>query len=52
MCSCKLKESQFFNTQFDLEKCATAKPGHLYEEEATEEKNAKYFLWQNKGKES
>lgn len=36
MCSCRLKESQFSNAQFDLEKCATAKPGHLYGEEAKE----------------
>jgi len=52
MCSCKLKQSWFSNAQFDLDKCAVAKAGHLYEEEAKEENNSNYFLWQNKGKEN
>lgn len=52
MHSCKQKEMLFSNIHFDLEKFATAKTGHLYEEEAKEEKNPSYFLWQKKGKQN
>lgn len=47
MFSCKQKESQFSNIHFDLAKFAIAKTTHLYEE-AKEEKNPSYFLWQKK----
>lgn len=39
----KLKQSHFSSTQFDLEKCATEKMGHLHQEEAKEEKKSQLF---------
>lgn len=46
----KRKESQFSNAQFNLEKCATAKTGHLHEEEAKEEKKFQLFPLAKEGK--
>lgn len=48
MHSCKQKETLFSNIHFDFFFFffATAETGHLYEEEAKEEKNPSYFLWQ------
>lgn len=52
MCCWKLKQAEFSNAELDRAKGATAKPDHLYKEEAKGEKNSNYFLWQEKRKEN